>query len=446
MQRICLFLFLFIPFFSLADTSPVKSYRLNNGLVLYVKEVHRAPVVFSSVWYKVGSGNEPNGLTGISHMLEHMMFRGSKNYGPGVLEKLVNENGGSQNAMTTNDYTVYYQFMPANKLDVVLQLEADRMHNLSLDDQAFKNERNVVMQERRMRVDNDPQMLLYERLNAAALVNNPYHHLPIGWMTDIENYTIQDLQKWYDTWYVPNNAFIVVVGDVNSEQVYQAVNRYFSAIKPRELPTLKPRAEIANLGNTTVNVSAPAQMPAVFLAFNTPTLATEKNTPTPYALDILSGILCGDNSSRLQKSLVLTQRIANSVQCSYSPLYLHQNLFYIYAVPNPPHTIQELTNSITAEIKKVQTNPISAEELERVKTTVKAQKIYERDSLQAQAFAIGAPESLNLPWELIENYPQAIDKINAQDLQNAAKLWLAPMNATIGILHPLTANSAEGNQ
>lgn len=441
MQRICLFLLLFLP---LIGTATVKTYSLDNGLRLYVKEVHRAPVVFSSIWYRVGSGNEASGITGISHMMEHMMFRGSKNYGPGVLEKLVNENGGSQNAMTTNDYTVYYQFMPADKLDLVLKLEADRMENLSLEEKAFQNERKVVMQERRMRIDNDPQALLYERMNAAALVNNPYHHLPIGWMTDIENYSLADLQQWYETWYVPNNALIVVVGDVNSEQVYQSVKRYFSSTKPRKLPSIKPRTEIAGLGGKTVNVFAHAQIPSLFLAFRAPSLVTEKNSPTPYALDILTSVLCGDNSSRLQKSLVLSQRIANAVQCSYSPLYLHESLFYIYALPNSPHSSQEILDAINSELKKIQEGFITASELERIKTTIKTQKIYERDSLQAQAFAIGVPESLGLSWQDLENYPAKIDTINAQDLQNAAKLWLTPMNSTIAILHPIGSESAQG--
>lgn len=442
--RILLLFALILPLTGLADTAPVKTYTLDNGLKLYVREVHRAPVVFSSIWYKVGSGNEPNGLTGISHMLEHMMFRGTKNHNAGDLEQLVNENGGSQNAMTTNDYTVYYQFMPADKLDLVLQLEADRMQNLLIDDQQFQNERKVVMQERRMRIDNNPQAQLYERLNAAAFVNNPYHHLPIGWMTDIKHYTLADLQAWYETWYVPNNAFIVVVGDVNADQVYQTVNRYFSGIASQTLPSLKPRREIPRLGSKTVNVYANAQQPAVFLAFNMPTLITKKNSPTPYALDILSGILCGDNSSRLQKSLVLTQRVANEIECSYSPLYLHENLFYIYAVPNPPHTIQEVLNSLSIELTKIQTTLVSADELDRVKTTVKAQKIYERDTLQAQAFAIGVPESIGLPWETLENYPKAIDKITAEDLQNAAKTWIKPENSTIGVLNPLPKKSPQG--
>ncbi len=444
--RILLLFALILPLTGLADNALVKTYTLDNGLKLYVKEVHRAPVVFSSIWYKVGSGNEPNGLTGISHMLEHMMFLGSRNYAAGILDQLVNENGGSQNAMTTNDYTVYYQFMPADKLDLVLKLEADRMQNLLIDDQQFQNERKVVMQERRMRVDNNPQSLLYERLNAAAFVNNPYHHLPIGWMTDIKHYTLHDLQKWYETWYVPNNAFIVVVGDVNSDQVYQSVNRYFSNIAAQKLPNLKPRTEIPRLGSKTVNVFANAKMPAVFLAFNMPTLVTKKNSPTPYALDILSGILCGDNSSRLQKALILTQRVANDVECSYSPLYLHENLFYIYAVPNPPYTIQDVLNSLAVELTKIQTTLVSPDELNRVKTTVKAQKIYERDTLQAQAFAIGVPESLNLSWRISENYSKAIDKITAEDLQNAAKTWIKPENSTIGVLNPLPKKSNQGTQ
>ena len=222
----------------------VHEYHLKNGLTLLVKEDHRAPVVISEIWYKVGSSYEPNGTTGISHALEHMMFRGTGKFGPGVLEKIVSENGGEQNAFTDSDFTAYYQKFSVDKLAVSFELEADRMRNLLLRPQDFLKEIQVVMEERRMRVDDNPQEILLERLNAAAFVASPYHHPVIGWKNDLQNMTVEDLRKWYQTWYAPNNAILVVVGDVNPNLVYQLAQTYFSNLKPIILPKIKPKKEI----------------------------------------------------------------------------------------------------------------------------------------------------------------------------------------------------------
>lgn len=438
LRKILSSLFL-LPFLAIAaPDSAVHTYQLANGLRLFVKENHRAPVVLSSVWYRVGSGDEHNGITGISHVLEHMMFRGTKNYGPGVLEKLVNENGGTQNAMTTNDFTTYYQFMPADKLDLVLKLEADRMQNLLLQQDAFDKELPVIMEERRMRVDNDPNAQLYERLNATALINNPYHHMTIGWMTDIKNLKLADLKKWYETWYAPNNAFIVVIGDVNPDEVYAKVKKYFSTIPQKTLPTLKPRDEIASIAQKRVDAFLPAQVPMVYMAFVTPTLTTSKNNSVPYALDVLASAFCQGDTSRLTKILVREKRIANDISCSYNEFYEHENLFTISAVPNPPHTAQELLKAITEQIQTLQTSPISSAEINRIKTQVMAQKIYSHDALFDQAIDIGIPVAIGLPWQTGEDYSKNIEMVTAEQVKTAAATYLKPNNLTIGVLHPVS--------
>ncbi len=447
MLRKIFVLIVLIPLFGLATTenSTVHVYTLANGLQLFVKENHRAPVVLSSVWYKVGSGNEQNGTTGIAHVLEHMMFRGTKKYGPGVLESLVNENGGQQNAMTTNDFTMYYQYMPANKLPLVLQLEADRMQNLLLNENDFKKELQVVMEERRMRIDSNPNAKLYERVNATALVNNPYHHLTIGWMTDIENITLADLKNWYDTWYAPNNAFIVVVGDVKPSAVYALVKKDFAAIPKKELPTLKPRSEIKSFSQKRVDAYLPAKQPTVYLAYVTPTITNNDDGPWQgYALDLFSSAFCDGDSSRLTEKLVRQSRIANSIECDYNEFYLHRNLFTISAVPNPPNTTKTLTKALLKAIASLKAHPITNEELARIKTQVMAQKIYSHDSLESLAYDIGIPVAVGLPWQAGEDYTKNINAITAAQVNKVAQKYLTLSNLTIGVLHPLNSKS-QGN-
>ncbi len=282
-MRNCLIVIVFLFFPLIVIANNVHQYQLPNGLTLIVKEDHRAPVVFSSVWYKVGGSYEQNGTTGISHVLEHMMFRGTKKYPAGMLERLVSEYGGQQNAMTTNDQTVYFQKFSADKLPLSFRLESDRMHNLTLSDQDFNKEIQVVMEERRMRFDDNPNALTYERFMATAFVNNPYHHQTIGWMTDLKHMTAQDVRDWYHTWYVPNNAIVIVVGDVNPEKVLALAKHYFGPLKSKPVPTLKPRTEIPASGTKHVDVYAPANLPLLMMGYQTPSLVTAKDSWKPYA-------------------------------------------------------------------------------------------------------------------------------------------------------------------
>ena len=205
----------------------VSEYQLDNGLKLLVKPDNRAPVVVSQVWYKVGSSYEHNGITGISHILEHMMFKGTENLGPNEFSRIIAENGGSQNAFTGRDYTAYFQTLEKERLEISFRLEAERMRNLIIDDAEFLKEREVVAEERRMRTDDNPRSLLREAMNAMAFMNSPYHHPVIGWMNDINHYDPEDLREWYQMWYAPNNATVVVVGDVKPDEVYQLAQKYF---------------------------------------------------------------------------------------------------------------------------------------------------------------------------------------------------------------------------
>lgn len=419
-----------------AFAGPTHEYHLKNGLTLIVREDHRAPVVLSSVWYKVGGSYEHDGITGISHMLEHMMFKGTKKHGPGELNKIVSNNGGNQNAMTGEDYTVYYQKWSKDKLPLSLMLESDRMRNLTLKQDLYAKEHQVVMEERRLRVDDNPQALTIERYNAAAFVNNPYHHPVVGWMTDVSHLTLADLAKWYHAWYAPNNAIIVIAGDVNPKKVLALTKKYFSKIPRSKLPVVKPREEINALGSRYVHVHVPAKLPWLIVGFNTPSLKTAKNAWQAYALLVASGILDSGNSARLPKNLVRGKQVAVSVSASYSPYSKYSNDFSLTGVPAENTPVKKLLQSFTKEIFRLQHELVSKEELDRVKAQVIANNIYNKDSLMNQVMDIGAPEAIGLSWKVSDDFVKQIDAITPEQIQEVASQYLTMNRMIVGELVP----------
>jgi zinc protease len=421
----------------------IHEYHLKNGLVLLVKEDHRAPAVISEIWYKVGSSYEPNGITGISHALEHMMFRGTKKFGPGTLEKIVSENGGVQNAFTDSDFTAYYQKFSSDKLALSFKLEADRMRNLLLHSQDFLKEIQVVMEERRMRVDDNPQEVLLERLNAAAFVSSPYRHPVIGWKNDLKNMTVEDLRNWYKTWYVPNNAVLVVVGDVKPKQVYHLAQTYFSNLKPLSVPKLKPEKNIPPLGEKRLSIHTPAQLPWLVMAYPAPVINQNLNNPDPYALDLIATLLSGGNSARFAKKLVREQQIAADANASYNPISRLDNLFLLEATPTPGHSLIELESSLLKQIKLLQTFSVNNEELTRAKTQIAADKVYREDSITAEAYELGSLAAINLPWQLDRDYLKHINAITPRQIQMVANKYLQPSFLTIAYLHPLSIRSTD---
>lgn len=424
-----------LPIFA-ATAELTHQYQLQNGLTLVVREDHRAPVIVTSVWYKVGGSYEQNGITGVSHALEHLMFRGTKKYGPGVFNRIISDNGGEQNAMTSADYTMYYQKLASNKLPLAFELEADRMRNLVITPEIFAREINVVKEERRMRVDDNPMGLLWERFQAAAHVNNPYHHPTVGWMTDLENMTYEDAKNWYHTWYAPNNAVVIVVGDVKPEQVFDLAKQYFGSLQAEKIPKLKPRTEIKSLSTRSVDVYLPAKLPILFLGYNTPILQTVKESWKVYALNVLAYLLSGGDSSRFSKNLVRGSQIAVSADVSFDPFTLHEDLFVISAVPSGQTTIPQLKQAILQEITKVQTDLVSSQELDRVKAQLISAKIYSKDSLSSQASLIGVPMMAGLTWQEGDRYVENLNAVTAEQVQQVAKEYLTASRLTIGVLHP----------
>lgn len=429
-----------------APSSPppsVHEYRLANGLKLFVKEDHRAPAVISQVWYKVGSSYEPGGITGISHALEHMMFRGTKKIGPGQFSKIIAQNGGSQNAFTYYDFTAYYQNLPSRALETSFKLESDRMRHLLLDETAFKKEIQVVMEERRMRTDDNPQALTYERFAAAAHIANPYHHPVIGWMSDLRQMKAADLKKWYKQWYAPNNALLVVVGDVNPNAVYALAKRYFGPLQAQPLPTLKKAATVTPLGKRTIIVKRPAKLPYLLMGYNTPSLRTASNKWEPYALLVLTEILSGDRSARFQKILVRQKQLANYVIANYDPYSRLSNLVTIQGVPFKGVSATRLRQAIESQIQRLQRNGVRQNELNRVKNQLIAGDTFKKDSMSEQANEIGALESVGLSWQEGDAWIKRIQAVTAAQVQAVARKYLQTQRLTVATLVPQPISGEE---
>ncbi|MGE3920948.1 MAG: M16 family metallopeptidase [Gammaproteobacteria bacterium] len=419
------------------------SLTLPNALKVIVKEDHRAPVVLVEVWYKVGSSYEPSGLTGISHVLEHLMFEGSRHYPKDAYTKLVSANGGSLNAATSFDYTFYYNELAANKLALAFALEADRMEHLNITPASFAKEIKIVKEERRMRTDDNPMGLTAERFNAAAFISSPYHHAPIGWMSDLNSMIFNDVKQWYKQWYAPNNAIVVVVGDVHPELVFKLAKKYFGNIPRRTLPVLKSPADQSQLGSKEIIVNVPAQLPLIKMGYNVPTLPNAKQACEPYALEILSAVFAGDKSSRLQQEFVRKLQIASNVEVDYDLDSRLPRLFVFNAIPTQGQSLEKLKQAIISAVQQVQNNLISEDELNRIKNQVIADKIFAKDSLETQANEIGSFEVLGLGADEIEHYVKAIEQVTPEQVQAVAKKYLVNNRLTIAYLIPKKMGSKE---
>ena len=418
------------------EHSSVREYTLDNGMKIIVKPDHRAPVVVSQVWYKVGSSYEINGVTGVAHVLEHMMFKGTKSLGPNEFSRIIAANGGSENAFTSQDYTTYFQQLEKSRLPISMKLEADRMENLNLRADDFAKEIQVVMEERRMRTDDKPNSQTYEQFIATAFVNSPYHHPTLGWMTDLKHMTVDDARNWYNHWYAPNNATLVVVGDVDPDAVYAMAKKYYGPVKPKDVPKTRPQTEIPQHGMRTIHVKATAQLPYLLMGYKVPVVKTASEAWEPYALEMLAYVLDGGNSARFSKELVRGSQVATSIDAGYDLYSRLGDLFTIDAVPAQGHSIKDLEQAVRAQIKRLQDEPVSAEELDRFKTQIIASKVYEKDSVFYQAMQIGTLETVGLDWHLMDQYVDKIRAVTPAQIQQVARKYLTDDGLTIGILDP----------
>jgi zinc protease len=414
----------------------VHEYRLDNGLKLIVKEDHRAPVMVSQVWYKVGSSYEHDGVTGLSHVLEHMMFKGTEAHPAGEFSEIISENGGTENAFTSRDYTAYFQTMEASRLPVSFELESDRMRNLLLPPKEFDKELQVVMEERRMRTDDNPQSLTYEQFNATAFASSPYRIPVIGWMGDLKSMVVGDLRRWYEQWYAPNNAVVVVVGDVDPQEVLRLAKRYFGPLKPSEIPETKPRKEVRQYGTKEIVVNRPAKLPYLIMGYKVPVVLTAEQDWEPYALEVLASILDGGDSARLARELVRGSSVAASAGASYDAFDRMESLFLFSGTPSNDHTVADLQAALREQIRRLQEEPISEVELERVKAQLRADKVFELDSIFYQAMQIGMLEAAGLSWKDADRYLPRIEAVTAEQVQAVAEKYLVDERLTVAELAP----------
>lgn len=417
--------------------SQVHEYMLDNGMQVIVKEDHRAPVVVSQVWYGVGGSYEYDGITGISHALEHMMFKGTEEVGPGEFSRIISALGGEENAFTGRDYTAYFETLASDRLAKALELEADRMRNLRLDPAEFAKEIEVVKEERRLRTEDKPTGLTYEQFHAVAWRASTYRNPIIGWMSDLDAMTLADLQVWYDRWYVPNNAVLVVVGDVRPQQVKTLAERYFGPIPRGPEVEVKKPAEPQQRGLTRVRVEVPARQPYLMMGYKTPIVGTAEYDWEPYALYVLSAVLDGGDSARLSRELVRGKKIAASAGASYDIYSRLPSMLTLDGTPTDGHSLAELEQALLAQIERLKREPISAEELERVVTSVVAGKVYQKDSVFYQAMEIGVLETIGLDWRLAAQEVERIRAVTPEQVQAVARKYLDEDNLTVATLHPL---------
>jgi len=409
---------------------------LGNGLRVIVKEDHRAPTVVHMVWYGVGAIDEVDGASGVAHVLEHMMFKGTAKVGPGEFSKRVAALGGRDNAFTSLDYTAYFQQVPKRALAQMMALEADRMANLKLDAREFAQEIKVVMEERRLRTEDDPQSLLHEAMNAVAFQAHPYRRPVIGWMNDLENMTYRDAQDWYRRWYTPNNATLVVVGDVDHAATFRLAEQAYGAIPRRILPQRRPLVEPPQLGAKRLSVKAPAKLAQLALAWKVPRLKDVEHDREPYALEMLAALLDGHDASRLSKHLVRGQKIAQTASAGYESMLRGEAQFILEGQPAAGRTVAELEAALRSEIRRIQKEGVSAEELARVKTRSIASQIYKRDSMMAQAMEIGSAEAVGISWRDIDKILDRIRNVTTQEVQEVARKYFQDDTLTIAVLDP----------
>jgi zinc protease len=405
---------------------------LSNGLKVILMENPKAPLITFHIWYRVGSRNEEWGRTGLSHVLEHMMFKGTKKHGPEDYSRIIQENGGETNAFTSRDYTGYFATLRSDRVQVVMDLEADRMQSLNLREEDFVTERMVVIEERRQRTEDDPQAFLMEQLEATAFQVQPYHWPIIGWMEDLMRITLEDLKRHYQTYYNPANSFLVVVGDFKRGEMLSRIEKTFGGIPPGIAPKQEKSKDPPQAGERRISVRKEAQLPFLVMGYRAPNL----RHPDSYVLEVINAILSGGKSSRLYLNLILEKQLALEADSENSLLSKDPALFYLYATPLPGKQVGEVEKALEQEIERLQKEPVDKRELEKVKNQLESSFIYSQDSLIFQAMLLARYE-ISQSWKVIDQYLPLIRRVTPEDIQRVARQYLIPDNRTVGTLIPL---------
>jgi zinc protease len=422
-----------------AGASEPQEYILSNGMKVLLVEVPKAPVATVQIWYKVGSRNEVMGRAGLSHMLEHMMFKGTAKYPKGTFSRLIRKNGGMDNAFTSQDFTAYFENLAADRVELALEMEADRMQGLILDQNELKTEREVVKEERRLRSEDDPQGALVETLFAQAYLSHPYHWPVIGWFGDLDAMTLDDLQRHYDTFYSPNNATLLVVGDIKAESLLPTIKQLFEPIPrgPEPKPVMTMEAE--QKGERRFLLKREAQVPFVMMGYRVPNYTSEDS----YALDVLESILSRGKSSRLYQSLVYDQKLSLAVGAEYGLMQADPGLFYFYALVSPGQKVETVEEALRKEIMRLQSDPPTDLELQRAKNQVEAARWFEQDSNFRHAMLLGQAETVGAGWRKVDQFLDRIRAVTAKDVQRVARQYLIEDTRTVGTLIPLPPKQSD---
>lgn len=415
---------------------------LPNGLKVLLVEEPKAPVVTVQIWYKAGARNEPLGKGGLAHMMEHMMFKGTPKTGPKQFDIIVQRAGGQDNAHTARDAAAYYEDFAADRVNLGLELEADRMVNVLFEEKEFLPERDVVYEERRLRIEDQPGVTLGEVMRATAFMAHPYGRPTIGWPSEIKGWTLQDAKQFYQTYYAPNNATLIVAGDIKKDEVLKKITEVFGPI-PRgpAPPSLVIPEEPRQIGERRVFVRKEAELPIFFAVHHVPNLTH----PDSAALSVLAYVLGGGESARLHRKVVYELQLASYAGADYNPVYKDPFLFGLWSGPLPGKTAEEVERSMVAEVERVQKEPITDRELQKAKNQIEAEFVFAQDSVHMLAELLGSYESA-ASWKLLPSYVDRIRQVTAADVQRVARQYIVADNRTVAILIPIKPGSTPGTK
>ncbi|CAD5203226.1 M16 family metallopeptidase [Pseudomonas sp. FEN] len=432
---------LVLPVTALATTTPTPStheWLLDNGLKVIVREDHRAPVVAAQLWYKVGSSHEPPGESGLSHALEHLLFQGSSKVCPGQAFQIMERLGARINAFTNHDATTYEYLMPRQILGVAMEIMADQMGSAQLAQAAFQREIEVIKNERLQNIDDSPMAILDEKMRGIAFTTSGYRTSTVGWQHDLERLRVEQLRRWYANWYAPNNATLVVVGDVTATAVESLARRYFADLPRRTLPETRRPLELNTPGERRITLTTRNEFPSLIMAFNVPSLVTAVDPHTAYTLRLLNELLGVGASSRIFRQLKFREELITQAHSSYEAFNRGDALLTISVdldtQKNPsPEDLQARLWQLLGEFKRT---PVSAQELERARTRVVAQLVFAHDSVETQAQKLGKLESAGLSWTLADREHEHLKAVTPLDIQQAARMYLTRERLSVALASP----------
>lgn len=436
MTKLLLTFFLLISFMPALQAAELQESVYKNGVKLIVEEDHSAPVAMVQIWLRVGGRDELPGKTGLAHVFEHMMFKGSGKLGPGEYSKRISAMGGNDNAFTSTDFTAYFETVPAKRVDEVLAMEAERFANLKLRDEDFQKEIRVIMEERRMRTEDDPNSRMFEELSAASLRLHPYRNPVIGWMQDLEKLTIEDVKAFYKKHYVAGNVVVVVVGDVDFDQMKKSVAKTFGRLKTAPVPARFNPLEPKPFGPKRIVVTLPAQLPMLAVTVPVPVWKPGENDREAAALALATQILAGGRAARMQRELVDEQRRAFAAGAGYDAHGMGLDLWYAYGMLGPGQTPEAFEKSLWQLLNEMAVKAVDEKRLNAAKRNIIAASVFSQDSLYLRAKEIGRMEVVGIGAGNRDRWLDAIKGVTAEDIKTVMGRWLKQERSTTGTLLP----------